>query len=83
MKAQEIELEGTWDEIKERVPNFEGKRLRVTVSLLEDTPRQNTAALDEALSAIWQSVPESSWQSLPSDFASEFDHYLYGVPKRS
>ena len=30
-----------------------------------------------------QSIPESELDTLPSDGASQHDHYIYGTPKRS
>lgn len=26
-------------------------------------------------------VPEEEWKKLPKDFARNFEHYMYGVPK--
>ena len=46
---------------------------------------ENTSAIP-----VWQrfqnvahSIPEEELAALPSDGASEHDHYLYGIPKRS
>ena len=48
---------------------------RVRVESLE--PEAECRALVEELRAIARSMPE-----LPSDWASQHDHYLYGTPKR-
>lgn len=36
----------------------------------------------EIADEIRASVPEGEWAKLPVDGASQFDHYLYGSPKR-
>ena len=82
MKAPELELEGTWEEIKGQVPDFNGKRLKVTVRVAEEAPRKPTRTLDEVLEEIWRTVPESSWETFPPDFGENMDHYLYRTPKK-
>ena len=82
MTTPVLELEGTWDEINSQVPDFNGKKLRVTVRLSEEHRGENVLSVDDALEQIWQTVPDSSWNSLPSDFGDNLDHYLYGSVKR-
>ncbi|HET6383709.1 MAG TPA: hypothetical protein VFJ58_09980 [Armatimonadota bacterium] len=77
-----LEIEGTWDEIKARVPDFEGKRLRVTVRVAEDPAGEALSPLDAALVDIWSNVPDESWDQFPADFGDNLDHYLYGTPRR-
>lgn len=72
-----LELEGTAEEIRAQLPDFGGKRLHVTV-----TPAHAPGPLDAALSAIWQTVPDTSWERFPDDFAAHLDHYLHGTPKK-
>lgn len=35
----------------------------------------------ELISRVSRQVPESSWSRLPTDFAKNLDHYLYGSKK--
>ncbi len=81
MKDVDLELEGTWDEIKRSMPDFDGKRLRVTVRVAEPAQATISSTIDEALARIWHTVPEASWQRFPDDFGDNLDHYLYGTPK--
>ena len=52
--------------------------------------RQRGRAKKKSAVPVWQrfqnaaySIPEEELASLPPDGASEHDHYLYGIPKRS
>jgi Arc/MetJ-type ribon-helix-helix transcriptional regulator len=52
--------------------------------------RQRGRAKKKSTVPVWQrfqnaasSIPEEELASLPPDGASEHDHYLYGIPKRS
>ena len=81
MKTKDLQLEGTWEEIQSHVPEFNGKRLRVTVHVSEDDNVVPISCINDALAKIWQSVPDSSWQSLPSDLGDNLDHYIYNTPK--
>ncbi|HLJ56331.1 MAG TPA: hypothetical protein VKT77_14920 [Chthonomonadaceae bacterium] len=77
-----IELEGTWEEISRQLPDFDGKRLHVSVRLAEDSAVEGADSVDAALARIWNEVPDASWESLPADFGDNLDHYLYGSAKR-
>ncbi len=81
MRVHNLELEGTWDEINQQVPDFDGKRLHVTVRIAEEPRSAEALTVDEALKRIWKTVPDSSWQSFSSDFGDNMDHYLYGSAK--
>jgi hypothetical protein len=84
MTSPLVELEGTWEEIKERLPDLSGQRLRVIV--LPATERATALAddrpIDEVLSAIALEIPPEELAQLPSDFTDQLDHYIYGTPKR-
>ena len=41
----------------------------------------NTQSLSETLREVRESVPDSTWDSLPTDGARNYKHYLYGYPK--
>jgi hypothetical protein len=80
-----LELEGSVEEIQERLKDFAGRRLRVIVRPAdsEEEAEPTASPLDAALSEIWNSVPDTSWQQFPPDFGDNLDHYLYGTPKRT
>jgi hypothetical protein len=82
MESSVLELEGTWDEIQGQLPDFDGKRLRVTVRYTDDESTNRADSVEDALATIWKSTPDSAWKSFPSDFGANLDHYLYGAPKR-
>jgi hypothetical protein len=56
---------------------------------LINTARDATASaqvqtsLAEKINAIWSDVPPEDWDTMPTDGASEHDHYIYGLPKRN
>jgi hypothetical protein len=86
MSTPLLELEGTAEEIQQRLADFAGQRLHVTVRPVE-TPAEATPAgaqspVDAALSAIWNRVPDAAWEQFPADFGDHLDHYLYGTPKQ-
>jgi hypothetical protein len=45
------------------------------------TVRKKPTIVD-VLEAIGDSVPKEAWDTLPSDYSEQLDHYLYGTPKR-
>ena len=48
----------------------------------KETPYDpNTQSLSEMLREVRESVPDSTWDSLPTDGARNYKHYLYGFPK--
>lgn len=38
--------------------------------------------ISEVIREIWSDLPDDARALLPSDGASQVDHYVYGVPKR-
>jgi hypothetical protein len=39
--------------------------------------------LSERIREIWADIPDEVRPGLPTDGASQHDHYIYGVPKRA
>jgi len=39
--------------------------------------------LADRIREIWADIPDEVRERLPSDGASQHDHYIYGVPKRA
>lgn len=82
---QQIEIEGTWDEIAAQGPRFAGRRLRLIV--LPEEPKGPADAhaersLEEKIAEIVATVPEEEWAKLPTDLGDHLDHYIYGTPRR-
>jgi hypothetical protein len=49
------------------------------IQALASSAKQPLAA---RIRGIWSDMPENVRAKLPTDGASEHDHYIYGVPKR-
>ena len=79
-----LELEGTWEEIAARIPDFSGQKLRVLVYPATDngTEAPETRPIAEVLAEIAAAIPAAEIAKLPPDFTDQLDHYLYGTPKR-
>jgi len=80
MSSTVLEIEGTAEEIQERLNQFAGQRLFVTIQASVEPPGVH-GSVDAALEEIWRDVPVEAWESLPTDFADHIDHYLYGIAK--
>ncbi len=59
-----------------------------TTALTGSRPKTNLPSPKGKLPAIWQvaeeiaaAVPEHEWANVPTDFARNVDHYLYGAPR--
>jgi hypothetical protein len=48
----------------------------------EDRASAGYKPISKVIAAIMSDVPPESFASLPSDAASQLDHYVYGHPKR-
>lgn len=46
-------------------------------------PPETDVSIIDRLLGISKEVSERDWAELPSDFAKNVDHYLYGSPKRN
>jgi hypothetical protein len=79
-----LELEGTWEEIKERLPDLAGQKLRIVVFPAGERAADETDAkpIDEVLAEIAAEIPPEELAKLPPDFTDQLDHYIYGTPKR-
>ena len=79
-----LELEGTWEEIQERMPDFAGQKLRVIVLPAAESVAAPSEArpIHEVLAEIAAEIPAEELAKLPPDFTDQLDHYIYGTPKR-
>jgi hypothetical protein len=84
MSTPLVELEGTWDDISSRVPDFAGQKLRVLVFPAEEdrAAARDTRPIAEVLADIAATVPASEVAKLPPDFTGQLDHYIYGTQKQ-
>jgi hypothetical protein len=79
-----LELEGTWAEIQEQMPDFAGQRLRVIVLPANENAGnpEETRPIHEVLAELAAEIPPEELAKLPTDFTDQLDHYIYGTPKR-
>lgn len=78
-----LELEGPWEEIKERLPDFAGQKLHIVV-FPADSPAADeteTRPIDEVLAGLAAETPPEELAKLPPDFTDQLDHYIYGTSK--
>jgi hypothetical protein len=84
MGVQQLEIEGTWEEIAAQASRFAGRRLRLTILPDESenlTGPSEPRALEEKIAAIVAQVPDEEWEKLPPDMGDQLDHYIYGTPR--
>jgi hypothetical protein len=78
-----LELEGTAEEIKQRLAAFAGQRLHVIITPIEDAPETlHRLTIEEKLQALAAEIPPEERAKLPSDLTDNLDHYIYGWPKK-
>lgn len=57
--------------------------LRQVVDRDLEAARPRQRHISEVIREIWADIPPEDLASLPSDGASEHDHYIYGLPKKN
>lgn len=79
-----LELEGTWEEIAAKMPDFADQKLRVLVYPITEKSSElpSTRPIAEILAEIAAAIPEEELAKLPTDFTDQLDHYIYGTPKQ-
>jgi predicted DNA-binding antitoxin AbrB/MazE fold protein len=68
------------------LPLSEHAQVRVTVEPQMEAAEQspnNEVPLWEQILSLTRDLPPEAFEGLPSDGASQHDHYLYGSPKRT
>ena len=48
---------------------------------MDATPKRSASVLDIFREAR-EAIPHEVWDTLPTDLATQHDHYIYGTPKR-
>lgn len=87
MSTPLLELEGTVEEIQERLAEFVGQRLYVTVRPVEDATIQtpgtdlHTLTIEEKLQARFSQIPQEERAKAPPDLTDNLDHYICRLPK--
>ena len=71
-----LELEGTWEEIVARVPDFCGQKPRVLMypTTGHGAEGHDTRAIAEVLAEIAAAIPVGALAKLLSDFTDQLDH---------
>ena len=83
MSAPLLELEGTAEEIQERLNAFSGQRLHISVRpAAAPDAAEPPLSISEALLAMAEEMPEAERAKMPADLAAQHDHYLYGWDKK-
>ena len=78
-----LELEGTAEEIQERLNAFSGQRLHISVRPISTHEEaEYPLSISEALLAMADKMPEAERAKMPADLAAQHDHYLYGWDKK-
>ncbi len=67
--------------IIERVHTLTTAKQEEVLRFVESLTAQRKPLLDE-IREMYEDVPDSEWERLPSDASENLDHYLYGAPKR-
>ena len=67
--------------IIERVHTLTPAKQEEVLRFVESLTAQRKPLLDE-IREMYEDVPDSEWERLPSDASENLDHYLYGAPKR-
>lgn len=83
-----LEMEGTVEEIQQRLADFAGQRLHITLcsaearesSASQETPRKQT--IEEKLQALAAEIPLEEYAKLPPDLTDNLDYYIYGQLKK-
>lgn len=79
----ESALKARADERGLSAANYASEVLERELRSSESQDKANEEPIWEVVSDIMSGVPDEVFDRLPRDAASEVDHYIYGLPKRS
>jgi hypothetical protein len=88
VETQLLDMEGTAEEIQERLADFAGERLHVTVRRVDDVADANSVpsapklTITQRILERFQHVPPEERAKVPKDLTDNLDHYIYGLPKK-
>ncbi len=68
------------DRVKALAPEQQREVLRFLEGLISTPDAGRT--LWEEIDEVVESAPPETWDDVPTDGASQLDHYLYGAPKK-
>lgn len=84
MAAEQLVLEGTWEEIAPQLSRFAGRRLKlivITADELENDGSSQQRPIESVLADLASAVSDDEWKRLPADLSDNLDHYIYGTPR--
>jgi hypothetical protein len=86
MNALILEMEGTWQEITEKMSTHFDERVHVIVRPVVEEPKADSKrkkrTVREILEETASNIPPEELAKFPADFSSQLDHYIYGTPKQ-
>ncbi|CAN5464749.1 hypothetical protein BH20ACI1_BH20ACI1_07920 [soil metagenome] len=56
--------------------------LEIVEKKVSVSQKKDSRPIWEVIAEISSRVPEEEWAKLPADGAENYDHYLYGAPKK-
>ena len=83
-----LEMEGTAEEVQERLSDFAGQRLSITVRTQEPDLESQSLSLSgqpeitTIILELFKDAPPIELAKVPADFVGNIDHYLYNLPKK-
>ncbi len=83
-----LELEGTAEEIQQRLTDFAGQRLSVTVRSAEKPfvtpvpPKVPQRTIEEKILERARQAPDEERTRIPGDLTDNLDRYVYGCPEK-
>jgi hypothetical protein len=76
-------LKAKADERGVSASSYASEVLERDIRSFENQDKANEAPIWEVITDIMSAVPDEVFDRLPKDAASQVDHYIYGLPKRS
>ena len=67
--------------IIERVHTLTPDKQEEVLRFVESLAALKRRPLLDEIREMYEDVPDSEWERLPSDASENLDHYLYGAPK--
>ena len=90
MTLKLLEMDGTAEEIHERLAEYSGRRLHVVVTSESDTGKlevrlpvsHEKLSIEEKIMARFSALSKEEISRIPDDLSDNLDHYIYGLPKK-
>ena len=90
MTLKLLEMDGTAEEIHERLAEYSGRRLHVVVTSDAHTGKleallpvsHEKLSIEEKIVARFSALSKEEISRIPDDLSDNLDHYIYGLPKK-